>query len=100
MSVARHLHTSPRLRTEVDVAADAIVAILDARIVPRTPSMIGRLSMATGVPVAMIKKAWELKESGYGSRRPTRRPIANDPSPKTRPLTPNQQALVEAKSRA
>jgi hypothetical protein len=37
------------------------VAILDARIVPFTPGMIGRLSMATGVPVAMIKKAWELK---------------------------------------
>jgi hypothetical protein len=65
MSVARHLHpTQPR--TEVDVAADAIVAILDARIVPRTAGMIGRLSMATGVPVADIKKAWELKESGYG----------------------------------
>jgi hypothetical protein len=54
---------------------DAIVAILDARIVPRTPGMIGRLSMATGVPVAMIKKAWELKESGHRPPLPTRRPI-------------------------
>ena len=50
------------------------MAILDARIVPRTPGMIGRLSIATGVPVAMIKKAWELKESGYRPPLPTRRP--------------------------
>jgi hypothetical protein len=64
MSVARHLHT-PQPRTEVDVAADAIVAILDARIVPFTAGMIGRLSMATGVPVADIERAWQLKESGY-----------------------------------
>jgi hypothetical protein len=40
--------------------------------------MIGRLSVATGVPVAMIKKAWELKESGYGLR-PARRPVAEQP---------------------
>jgi hypothetical protein len=73
--LARHLHNSANPPTEVDVAADAIVAILDARIVPRTPSMIGRLSIATGVPVAM-EKAWELKESGYGGLRPTRRPVA------------------------
>lgn len=66
MSVARHLHTPPQPRTEVDVAADAIVAILDARIVSRIPGMIGRLSMATGVPVAMIKKALKLKDSGHG----------------------------------
>jgi hypothetical protein len=38
-----------------------IVAILDARIGPFTPGMIGRLSTATGAPVATIKKAWELK---------------------------------------
>src|SRR5687768_10584646 len=79
MSVARHLHTT-QPRTEVDVAADAIVAILDAHIVPRTASMIGRLSMATGVPVADIKRAWELKEACYGGLRPTRRPIADQPS--------------------
>ena len=66
MSVAQHLHTPPKPRTELEVAAAAIVAILDARIVPRTPAMIGRLSMATGVPVADIKRAWELKEAGYG----------------------------------
>jgi hypothetical protein len=51
MSVARHLRDQARPRTEVDVAADAIVAILDARIVPFTPEMIGRLSMVTGRPV-------------------------------------------------
>jgi hypothetical protein len=78
MSVARHLHTSTHLRTDVDVAADAIVAILDTRIVPFTPGVIGRLSMATGVPVAMIKKAWELKESGYGVVRPSRRPTVGE----------------------
>jgi hypothetical protein len=55
------------------------VAILDAHIVPRTPGMIGRLSMATGVPVADIKRAWESKESGYGGLRPTRRLIAEEP---------------------
>jgi hypothetical protein len=64
MSVARPLDTPSRAHTEVDVATDAIVAILDARIVPFTPGVIGRLSMATGVLVAMIKKAWELKQSG------------------------------------
>jgi hypothetical protein len=80
MSVARHLHTPPQPRTEADVAADAIVAILDARIVPFTPGMIGRLSMATGVSVAMIKKGWELKDSGYGGLRPTRRPVAEQPA--------------------
>jgi hypothetical protein len=55
MAVARHLHT-PLAGTEVDVAAAAIVAILDVRIVPMTSGMIGRLSMATGVPVADIKR--------------------------------------------
>ena len=75
MSTARHLHTPPQPRSEVDVAADAIVAILDARIVPRTAGMIGRLSIATGVPVADIKRAWELKESGYRPPLPTRRPV-------------------------
>jgi hypothetical protein len=49
------------------------VAILDSRMVPFTPGMIGRLSMATGVPVATIKKAWELKEWGYRPSLPTRR---------------------------
>jgi hypothetical protein len=52
---AYHLHT-PQPRTEVDVAVTAIVAILDARIVPKTAGMIGRLSMATGAPVAEIKR--------------------------------------------
>jgi hypothetical protein len=79
MSVARHLHT-PQPRTEVDVAADAIVAILDARIVPFTPGMIGRLSMATGVPVADIERAWQLKESGRRPSLPARRPVAEQPS--------------------
>jgi hypothetical protein len=64
MSADRHLHDPPRPRTEVDVARAAIVAILDARIVPFTPGMIGRLSTATGAPAATIKKAWELKDSG------------------------------------
>lgn len=92
MSGARHLHTPPHPRTEVEVAADAIVAILDARIVPRTPSMIGRLSIATGVPVAMIKKAWESKEAGYGGLRPTRRPIADQPreQPAVEPVMPEE----------
>jgi hypothetical protein len=98
MSVARHLHTPPQPRSEVDVAADAIVAILDARIVPRTPGMIGRLSMATGVPVAMIKKAWELKEAGYGGLQPTRRPIAEQPAPVPNPkYDPKAKAANERK---
>lgn len=42
-----------------------IVAILDGRTVPFTPGMIGRLSTATGAPVATIKKAWQLKDSGH-----------------------------------
>jgi hypothetical protein len=88
VSTARHLHTPPKLRTEAEVAADAIVAILDARIVPFTPGTIGRLSMATGVPVAMIKKAWESKEAGYGGLRPTRRPIADQRSEPPAPVTP------------
>ena len=96
VSVARHLHTPPQPRTEVDVAAAAIVAILDARIVPRTAGMIGGLSMATGVPVAEIKRAWELKESGHESQLPSRSPIAHDPTTKPRRLTANQQALVGA----
>jgi hypothetical protein len=94
MSVARHLHTSPHPRTEVEVAADAIVAILDARIVPRTPGMIGRLSMATGVPVAMIKKAWELKQSGHRPPVPTRRPVVDATAEATRsgePAAPKPQ---------
>jgi hypothetical protein len=52
------------------------VAILDARIVPFTPGMIGRVSMATGVPVADIERAWKLKESGHRPPLPTRRPMA------------------------
>jgi hypothetical protein len=67
MSVARHLHTS-QPRTEVDVTADAIVAILGARIVPFTPGMIGSLSMATGVPVVDIERAWRLKDRATGRR--------------------------------
>jgi hypothetical protein len=55
-----------------------IVAILDARIGPFTPGMIGRLSTAAGAPVATIKKAWELKDSVHDVVRPIRRPIAEE----------------------
>jgi hypothetical protein len=94
MSVARHLHT-PQPRSEVDVAATAIVAILDARIMPKTAGMIGRLSMATGVPVAGIKRAWVLKESCYGGLLPTRRLVAEQPAPMPSP-NPNYHAKARA----
>jgi hypothetical protein len=52
--------------------------------------MIGRPSMATGVAVAVIKKAWELREAGYGGLLPTRRPIAEQP-----PEQPGEQPREE-----
>jgi hypothetical protein len=64
MSADRHLHDPPRPRTEVDVAGAAIVAILDARIVPFTPGMIGRLSRQPAHRWQRSKKAWELKVPG------------------------------------
>jgi hypothetical protein len=51
--------------------------------------------MATGVPVVMIKKAWELKESGYGGLQPTRRPIAEQPAPVPVP-NPNYNPKAKA----
>lgn len=42
--------------------------------------MVGRLSVATGEPVADIKRAWEQKESGCRPPPLTRRPIADQPS--------------------
>jgi hypothetical protein len=40
--------------------------------------MIGRLSMVAGVPVADLKRVWELKESGCRAPLPTRRPMADE----------------------
>jgi hypothetical protein len=81
MSADGHLHDPPRPRTEVDVAGAAIVAILDARIVPFTPGMIGRLSTATGAPVATIKEGVGAEGFGaHGVVRPIRRPIAEEPT--------------------
>jgi hypothetical protein len=49
--------------------------------------MIGRLSMATGVPVADIKPAWELEGAGYGGAPPSRRPIADQGAvPRSHPM--------------
>jgi hypothetical protein len=94
MSLAHHLQT-PQPRTEVDVAPAAIVAILDARIVPKTAGMIGRLSMVAGVPVADIKRVGELKKSGCRAPLPTRRPMADettaDPVQRTGPAAPGLQ---------
>jgi hypothetical protein len=96
MSVARHLHT-PQPRTEVDVAAAAIMAILDARIVPKTAGMIGRLSMVAGVPLAEIKR---VGAEGIGYRAPlsTRRPIADETT--VDPVQRRGPALHAASSRS
>ena len=64
MSADRHLHHSARTLALRSMSPRLIVAILDARIGPFTPGMIGHLSTATGAPVVTIKKAWELKDSG------------------------------------
>jgi hypothetical protein len=98
MSADRHLHDPPRPRTEVDVAGAAILAILDARIVLFTSGDDGCLSMATGVPLAAIKKAWELKDSGHGVVCPIRRPIAEEPTMEAIARTASRRWL-EAKER-
>jgi hypothetical protein len=75
MSADRHLHDPPRPRTEVDVSGAAILAILDARIVLFTSGDDGCLSMATGVPLAAIKKG--VGAEGFGSRCCVPNPPAN-----------------------
>jgi hypothetical protein len=98
MSADRHLHNPPRPPTEVDVAGAAILAILDARIVLFTSGDDGCLSMATGAPVATIKKGWELKDSGHGVVCPIRRPIAEEPTVEAMARTASRRQL-EAKER-
>jgi hypothetical protein len=80
MSADRHLHHYARTLALRSMSPRLIVAILDARIGPFTPGMIGRLSTAAGAPVATIKKAWELKDSVHDVVRPIRRPIAEEPT--------------------
>jgi hypothetical protein len=80
MSADRQLHHSARTLALTSMSPRLIVAILNARIVPFTPGMIGRLSTATGAPVATIKKAWERKDSGHDVVRLIRQPIAEEPT--------------------
>src|SRR4029434_8069392 len=54
--------------------------------------------MATGAPVATIKKAWELKDSGHGVVCPIRRPIAEKPTVEAMARTASRRQL-EAKGR-
>jgi hypothetical protein len=54
--------------------------------------------MATGAPVATIKKGWELKDSGHGVVCPIRRPIAEEPTVEAMARTASRRQL-EAKER-
>lgn len=70
MSVA--FSTERSTRTEVDVAADTICALLSDGLVPVTPESIVRCARATGVPVDAIKRAWYRHQRGY---TPSPRPV-------------------------
>lgn len=47
------------VRTELDVAARVVVALIDAGLVPANPKAIAKASEELGVPVALIRLAWQ-----------------------------------------
>jgi hypothetical protein len=59
---ARSVYRPPGGRTERTVAAEVIVRLLEAGVLPRTPTSVARAAGAVGVPIALVRQVWAVHE--------------------------------------
>lgn len=52
-------------RSEVTIAADAVWALFEAGLIPRSPVAIKKAALAAGVPIAALRDANERRARGY-----------------------------------
>lgn len=83
------------VRTEVEVAADAVMALFDSGIIGNSAHTLARVAEITCIPVSELRAAWErIKRRGY--RAPsTRAATPTAPPPPAAPLP----SLVRANER-
>lgn len=75
--------------TEVEVAAEVCVRILNSDLLPRTPQTVAKLAMATGIPVDRIRQAWAMAPA---RNVPLDRTPVNDAETLPEPVRPSRRA--------
>ena len=90
-----------RRRSELEVAAEAVMQVVDSGLLPKTPQVVANVAAATGIAVGELRAAWR-RIQDYGYTPPRERPAlalvedepprraASKPSskPGPRPYTP------------
>jgi hypothetical protein len=84
-----NVYRPPGVRTEVDVAAEICVRVLNSDLFPRTPRTIAKLAMATGVPVDRIRQAWAMAPA---RNVPLDRSPVNESEPLAEPVKRSHRA--------
>lgn len=95
-----NLHRPHAVRTEIEVAADAIMAVFETGIMGSGAERLVRVAEIAGIPVPELRAAWE-RNQRRGYRPPSMRAAAAKASPPQAapPSTPQQHGLARANER-
>lgn len=94
-----NLHRPHAVRTEVEVAADAIMAVFETGLMGSGAERLVRVAEITGIPVPELRAAWErIKRRGY--RPPSMRAAAPEAPPASADPPSTSQATSLARANA